>query len=346
MLSFTLVLSIFGVDTAGAFAAQDSGNKNRGFGAVLNNTTTLYLDNNSIYITDSGYYLGEFDAHGGGGNFISTPHGLYPKDSGDYLITQSNSNSIQKRIAVQSNSQNITQNITIKDLNIDGSSQPGFCAFAVEQGAKVNLTLSGQNTLISGDGYAGLQVSSNMQCVHSPKPASLTITEQNDGSSLKAIGGYGGAGIGDLNANGNIIILGGNVTATSGFMASGIGGSNSYNDAGGAGGNVVISGKNTKVTAKGWLCPDIGSGKNATNGGTLSVSGGATVTMFHDGTNAVNPIYRDCKIFIDDTETDYDGNGIPTAVWDLKNGYITIQSNGYTVPDSTRNPITRQYFGG
>lgn len=55
-LSLALVLSIFGVDAVGAFAAQDSGIKNSPFGAMRNSAPlTLYLDSGNIAITNTGY---------------------------------------------------------------------------------------------------------------------------------------------------------------------------------------------------------------------------------------------------------------------------------------------------
>jgi hypothetical protein len=55
-------------------------------------------------------------------------------------------------------------NITLIDVNINGAGNgqagnDGFCAFYIEPGARVNLTLAGNNFLKSGAGRAGLEVS-------------------------------------------------------------------------------------------------------------------------------------------------------------------------------------------
>lgn len=75
-----------------------------------------------------------------------------------------------------------THDITLQDVNIDVSSQPGIVAFSIEGSAKVNLTLAGENTLKSGSECAGLQV---------PGGAELVITKDSQGS-LDATGGGNG----------------------------------------------------------------------------------------------------------------------------------------------------------
>lgn len=111
-----------------------------------------------------------------------------------------------------------SHNIIIEDVNIS----TGDCAFSIENGATVNLTLRGENTLRSGNVYAGLQV---------PKDAELVITEESAGSSLTATGvasdsfnaicsaGIGGGYDGQ---SGDITINGGTITASGG--SAGIGG--------------------------------------------------------------------------------------------------------------------------
>lgn len=192
----------------------------------------------------------------------------------------------------------VTLNLTIEDLTIDRSAgyngfsadYYGFSAIALENGAKLNLTLEGDNTLKGyGDGGVGI-------CVN----AGTTLTIDGEGS-LEAVGGNGcggAAGIGayasgwNLNGNngtprsvGNIIIKGGTITAQGGTMyaygsaamgAAGIGGG--FN---GSVQSINISGGEVTATADGGAA--IGTGKNTSTDGTklscgdISITGGSVI---------------------------------------------------------------------
>jgi len=97
--------------------------------------------------------------------------------NGSYTITGT---STSKRIKVASG---VTADITLSSVGIDVSSG-STCAFDMT-GATVDLTLIGDNTLKSGQYYAGLYV---------PQGA-LTVTTASTGT-LRATGGDGGTGIG------------------------------------------------------------------------------------------------------------------------------------------------------
>ncbi len=125
-----------------------------------------------------------------------------------------------------------TANITLSSVNIDVSATSGACAFDMT-GATVNLTLSGANTLKSGENKAGLQVTAG---------AMLTI---GGTGTLNATGGNQGAGIGDgdTGAGGTITISGGTVTAKSGYMCTNCIGSGNR----GEGGTTIITGGSVNV---------------------------------------------------------------------------------------------------
>ena len=319
LLSLTLILSIFGVDTAGAFAAR-SGNAAR---AVLS------LDSGNILITDSGY----FDS---GESQVKAP------PAGGYLITQ-NSVITPNTISV-TGSGGCTQDITIENVNIDVSAKDNTCAFSIAKGAAVNLTLEGTNTLKSGDYRAGLEVPGSYPG-DTTKSASLTVTDTSTGS-LNATGNDGaGIGGGYNEAGGTITVTGGTVTAT-GNNGAGIGG---------AGGTVTIFDPNTQVTAKGQGGGrDIGSGDSSTDGGSLIVSGSATVAMLNTGTNAVNPDtnrtppkYTDCQIVFGNIEEKYDSMGNVSStkpVLFLDDGSIAISRQGYSVNGGTEVPYSSDYL--
>ncbi|MBQ6773561.1 MAG: hypothetical protein IJP48_05780 [Synergistaceae bacterium] len=112
--------------------------------------------------------------------------------------------------------------VFLSGVTIDNSENE-LPAFLVNPGANVDMYLSGTNSLISGERYAGLVV---------PIGAELTISSQNGDFSangtLIAKGGYGGAGIGGGNGydnarTGTITINGGTIQASGGAEASGIG---------------------------------------------------------------------------------------------------------------------------
>ena len=214
-------------------------------------------------------------------------------DANSYKITQNNSETATgNTISVTSGS----AVITLAGVNI--SSAEG-CAFSIASGASVSLTLSGTNTLRSGEnknGYsnAGLEVPSgafvsitgtdndNLNAYGSPYGAGIGSNGNKDagtvticGGRILAQGGDSGAGIGSAGYGSNssygksatVAITGGNVIANGGKWAAGIGGGN-----GGNGGTVSISGGT--VTAKGNNYSAGIGGAYGGNGGTVTISGG------------------------------------------------------------------------
>jgi len=134
------------------------------------------------------------------------------------------------------------------------------CAFDMT-GATVNLILTGDNTLISGNGRAGIEMMGN-----------ATLTISGDGS-LVVMGGSNCAAIGSVwiesgtgSNESSVTISSGNITAIGGSSAAGIGG------AGGSGfGDIVINGG--IVTASS-LYNGAGIGGGAGTSGTVTINGG------------------------------------------------------------------------
>lgn len=108
--------------------------------------------------------------------------------AGTYVIsgdTALNTIEVDENVGSEDNSVNITLNGVTIDLPYTGG-----CAFSIGEGSYVNLTLRGNNELISGSSYAGL-------CV--PDGATLNISEDSattETDSLSATSGGIGAGIG------------------------------------------------------------------------------------------------------------------------------------------------------
>ena len=109
--------------------------------------------------------------------------------------------------------------IILEDVEIHGENYSSLCPFEIQGDAVVNLTLTGDNILKSGDGRAGIKVMSADK-----KVASLNIG--GDGS-LAVEAKVGGAGIGAdgfKGCAGNITINSGNITVKGGKSCAGIGG--------------------------------------------------------------------------------------------------------------------------
>lgn len=185
----------------------------------------------------------------------------------------------------------------------------GIGALTLNDGASLTLTLSGENTLQSGHGRAGIFV---------PAGASLTIDGEG---SLDVTGGDKAAGIGgDLWHNaGAITIESGTITATGGTDSAGIGGAhaNDMKDENGVvmrpyGGfkSITIEGGNVTATASG-NAAGIGTGCWAKNGGTITITDatvsasttgrtGACAAIGH-GYNGEQNLTTPCSIAINDS---------------------------------------------
>ncbi|HBK84699.1 MAG TPA: hypothetical protein DDZ53_01555 [Firmicutes bacterium] len=190
--------------------------------------------------------------------------------SGTYTIT--GTTTINKVIVASG----VEASITLDAVSIDVSQESYSCALALAGMAKAIITLEGDNILTSGQGCAGLRV---------PVDAHVTI---GGSGSLRATGGWNsamptplhlqGAGIGGDQGHkdsGAIEITGGTIIASGGASAAGIGSCIQSTSAVGDFSSIIISGGN--VTANGGVeAAGIGGVKDG-KGGTISISGGATV---------------------------------------------------------------------
>ena len=248
-------------------------------------------------------------------------------------------NIARKRIVIDGT----TVNLTIRDVNIDRSTWYATTA-AVEliNGAKLNLTLEGDNVLKGSIGGAGIGVGED---------CTLTITGQSMGT-LTAVGGsyYGGAaGIGAngtgayagkprevIQKFGTIIIEGGTVNAEGGTYfyrgvlessGAGIGGSG-Y----GSEGTIIIRG-GVVNTVGGTGAAGIGGGC-AGHVDKIEITGGkVTATAVVDGTNST---IQGAAI-----GSGYNGNSMeamPCGEISIMGGEITADGNiGYGTGDNEYN---------
>ena len=142
--------------------------------------------------------------------------------------------------------------VTIDNSATGDENTAGLPAFYIEDGANVNMYLSGNNTLTGGYGYAGIAVDTG---------ADLTITSQNGDFStsgtLTATGGKSSAGIGGSGVlgssnTGTITINGGTIIANGGNATAGIGSGYAIYEASGTininGGNITAIGGSFSYT--------------------------------------------------------------------------------------------------
>jgi len=148
-----------------------------------------------------------------------------------------------------------------------------YCAFDMDGSATVELTIIGDNTLMSGSARAGIQV---------PQGSSLIING-GETDSLTVTGGDNSAGIGGGTASvssgsscGSITINGGAVTAYGGSYSAGIGGG--Y---GKPGGNIAINGGTVNAFG-GKYGAGIGGGIGQ-SGGIININGGTVKATGGDG---------------------------------------------------------------
>ncbi len=120
-----------------------------------------------------------------------------------------------------------TVNVTLDNVTVDAREDAssegatGGAGMTIQGNGVVNIELDGKNELLAGDGHAGLEKN------RTESVGSLNINDSNeDGGSLTANGGDGGAGIGGGKGDmgGGLYILNGTVNAYGKGGGAGIGG--------------------------------------------------------------------------------------------------------------------------
>lgn len=224
------------------------------------------------------------------------------KDTGE---TETTSNTV----TITAENKGDTANVTLQDVNIKKDEWDNeSAAMTIKGEGDTEIELNGDNTLISGHYHAGLEKADDVS------KGSLTIKDDlnndnrtekekdesgystgGDTGTLKAAGGYDGAGIGGRKkkdgdesdtcaGTSNITITGGKIEAGSTHEmikeypqteqgGAGIGGASDYGNAT----NITITGNADVSAAGGYYAAGIGGGEygNATN---ITISGNAKVT--------------------------------------------------------------------
>ena len=228
----------------------------------------------------------------GSGGYVSDEKGEIKDRADDNVIVTTKDKVTQEikttgnTVTVNAQSRTVSANVTLRDVSIDASEE-GKAALTLskEGGGSVVLELDGNNTLVSGEGHAGIEKGNvgTKLIIQDEKndDGSNKTDEKSDTGHLTATGGAGGAGIGGASGGAtahtrNINITGGDITANGGAGAAGIGG--------GQGGSMINTTAGTGVISGGKINATGGEGAAGIGGGkgsylnTLVITGGADVT--------------------------------------------------------------------
>ena len=210
-------------------------------------------------------------------------------------VTKAVNEAVKHIITIINNCTKKDTTVTIENVNIDVS-KDNKAALSVKGEGDTTLKLEGDNTLRSGNGYAGVEKNDNTSS------GKLTITADSNQNTLMAVGGSGGAGIGSDNNNSTskLGITGGTITATGGNYSAGIGGGIRGNA------DVTITGNAVIKKAQGNY-NGAGIGGGGVGNGTVTISGNAVVEEAVGGTS------------------ERGGAGIGGGGW--KDGDVTISGN-------------------
>ena len=176
----------------------------------------------------------------GSGGYVSDENGEIKDRPDDNVIVTTKDKDTQEikptgnTVTVNAQSSTVSANVTLRDVSIDASEE-GKAALTLSgvNGGSVVLELDGNNTLVSGEGHAGIEKRNvlNQLIIQDEKndDGSNKTDEKSDTGHLTATGGAGGAGIGGASGGAtahtrNINITGGDITANGGAGAAGIGG--------------------------------------------------------------------------------------------------------------------------
>ena len=239
-----------------------------------------------------------------------------------------------------------TVNVTLNNVNID-TSETWKAAVSVIGKGNTNIELNGNNTLTSGDGYAGLEHNKKTDSEGKETSGTLTITDdKGDAGKLTATGGNQSAGIGGGSGNdGQVTITGGEITANGGKYGAGIGGGDVGN------GTVTITGGSITATG-GRLAAGIGGGAGkyqAVGGnGDVKISGGTIIaTGGYEGAGIGGGYSGNGTVTISGgtvTEASGGGEGAGIGGGDCGNGTVTI--SGGTITEASGGNLAAGIGGG
>jgi hypothetical protein len=317
-------------------------------GTLNNNTTILNVNSGTVTGTVNGnaptpftplgnsVNLGTVSAPSVGEGWVFANNVCTVLNGADVVVTGTSAG--QRRIDVASNA---TASLTLNDVSITGLLR-NQTPLLLNLGAKVNLTIEGDNTLTGGLSRAGVQVQQGTE-----------ISIGGSGSLTASCTNYGGAGIGSkfFDSCGKITITGGTINATGGEGGSYAGGAGIGGGGGGIvfgsngrgnGGDITISGGVVTATGNNGAA-GIGGGALCMSSGTLSMDDYAVVFVSSLTTFAYNNQNLETNIdgvvkgilFNNITGTFY-GNLVLPVDLTIPEGYsltVPVQA-GFTIPEN------------
>ncbi len=194
------------------------------------------------------------------GNDVTQNNETTYGDTGTVITGKSDKNTV----TIEAKDKGDKVEVKFENVNIDASSR-SEAAVSVTGKGDTNIELNGDNKLKSGAGHAGLE--------HNKTDTSgeLTIQDKDKNGSLKAAGGFQGAGIGSAGSNdAQVKITGGEITATGEDWGAGIGSGLSNTGTGGTA-YVEITGGEINATGGSY---GAGIGSAGSNDAQVKITGG------------------------------------------------------------------------
>ena len=246
------------------------------------------------------------------------------------IITNRNEGTASSHtVTIEAENENDKVEVKLEDVNIDASSR-GEAAVSVTGKGDTNIELNGDNKLKSGAGHAGLE--------HNKTDTSgeLTIQDKDKNGSLKAAGGFQGAGIGSAGSNdAQVKITGGEITATGEDWGAGIGSGLSNTGTGGTA-YVEITGGEINATGGSYGAGIGSAGSNDAQvkitGGNITATGGNWGAGIGGGYSHDSDVTISGNAKIENVTGGYCAAGIGGGAFDsfygkIGNGNVVIKDN-------------------
>ena len=253
-----------------------------------------------------------------GPNKVKQGDSDFVKDEGDTIITGT---SDKNTVTIEAENKGDKVEVTLKDVNIEATG--GKAAVSVTGSGDTTIELDGDNKLKSGAGHAGLE--------HNKTDTSgeLTIQDKDKNGSLKAAGGFQGAGIGSAGSNdAQVKITGGEITATGEDWGAGIGSGLSNTGTGGTA-YVEITGGEINATGGSYGAGIGSAGSNDAQvkitGGNITATGGNWGAGIGGGYSHDSDVTISGNAKIENVTGGYGAAGIGGGIFGL--GNVTIEGN-------------------
>ena len=260
-----------------------------------------------------------------GPNKVKQGDSDFVKDEGDTIITGT---SDKNTVTIEAENKGDKVEVTLKDVNIEATG--GKAAVSVTGSGDTTIELDGDNKLKSGAGHAGLE--------HNKTDTSgeLTIQDKDKNGSLKAAGGFQGAGIGSAGSNdAQVKITGGEITATGEDWGAGIGSGLSNTGTGGTA-YVEITGGEINATGGSYGAGIGSAGSNDAQvkitGGNITATGGNWGAGIGGGYSHDSDVTISGNAKIENVTGGYGAAGIGGGAFDsyygkIGNGNVVIKDN-------------------